>query len=938
MKIFTSLSRLALLPMVLLAGASALHGQSNYATPYAFSTLAGLASGPGSTDGTGSVARFNHPTNQAIDASGNLYVADTNNNTIRKIAPGGVVTTLAGLAGSAGSADGTGSAARFSAPTGVTVNAAGTVFVADTGNSTIRQITPAGVVTTVAGLAGNTGSTDGTGTAARFRSPFAVTADGSGNLYVADTSNHTIRKVTSGGVVTTLAGTANSSGSVDGSGSAARFNFPTGVAVNGSGNIIVADAFNQTIRSITPAGVVTTLAGSAGLTGSVDGTGSAARFNLPSSVSVDATGTVYVADTNNNTIRKVTAAGVVTTLAGSAGSAGSTDATGSAARFFAPSGLVVDGSGNVYVSDTNNDTIRKVTAAGVVTTYAGIAIYGSGDGIGTNAHFTFPAGTAVDSAGNIYVADSGNHTIRKITSTGTVTTLAGSTGNSGSADGTGTAARFNDPGAVAVDSAGNVYVADAGNATIRKVTAAGVVTTLAGSAGLVGSTDGTGAAARFNFPAGVAVDSAGNVYVADAGNAIIRKITAAGVVTTLAGSAGLVGSTDGTGSAARFNYPAGIAVDASGNVFVAEASNNTIRKITSAGVVTTLAGAAPSPGSTDGTGSAARFSGPSGLAVDAAGNLYVADSNNHLIRKVTSAGVVTTLGGLAGTSGAADGTGSVARFAYPRGVAVSAAGTLYIADTFNNTIRAGVLARATNDFNADGKPDVILENTATGTRGFWLMNDTAISSWVELAGVATEWRVAASADFNADGKVDLLWENTVTGDRAFWLMNGTAFASSVYLTNLSTDWRIAGAADFNGDGKPDIVLENTTNGTRGFWLMNGTTVNTWVLLGGVATQWRIAATADFDADGKTDLVWENTSTGDRVIWLLNGTAYGTSFYLASVPTTWRVAVASDFNGDGKPDLLWENSAGDRVFWMMNGTTLTGFIYLGNVATTWRIAP
>ncbi len=246
---------------------------------------------------------------------------------------------------------------------------------------------------------------------------------------------------------------------------------------------------------------------------------------------------------------------------------------------------------------------------------------------------------------------------------------------------------------------------------------------------------------------------------------------------------------------------------------------------------------------------------------------------------------------------------------------------------------------AAHDFNADGKSDVVLENTTTGIRGFWLMNGTSVNTWMLLSGVATDWRVAAAADFNADGKPDLFWENRVTGDRAIWLMNGTAFASSVYVANLSTDWRVVGAADFNADGKPDIVLENTLTGTRGFWLMNGTTVSGWALLAGVGTDWRIAAAADFNADGKPDLLWENTVTGDRSVWLLNGTAFASSVYLASVPIAWRIVDAADYSGDAKPDILWENTAtGDRVFWLMNGTSLGSTLYLNNLSIDWHIAP
>ena len=266
-------------------------------------------------------------------------------------------------------------------------------------------------------------------------------------------------------------------------------------------------------------------------------------------------------------------------------------------------------------------------------------------------------------------------------------TLAGLAGSSGSTNGTGSAARFYNPSGLAVDTAENIYVSDAGNQTIRKVTSAGVVTTLAGLAGSSGSTNGTGSAARFYNPSGLAVDTAGNVYVADTYNQTIRKVTSAGVVTTLAGTAESSGSTDGTGSAARFTFPYRVAVDTAGNVFVADTDNNTIRKVTSAGVVTTLAGSAGNSGSDDGTGSGARFDHPFGIAVGTAGNVFVADNANHTIRKITSAGVVTTLAGLAGSYGSTNGTGLAARFYNPRGLAVDTAGNVYVADTLNQTIR-----------------------------------------------------------------------------------------------------------------------------------------------------------------------------------------------------------------------------------------------------------
>src|SRR5262249_41246831 len=278
---------------------------------------------------------------------------------------------------------------------------------------------------------------------------------------------------------------------------------------------------------------------------------------------------------------------------------------------------------------------------------------------------SFPTGVAVDSGGNAYVADLFNHTIRKLTPAGVVTTFAGVAESSGSTDGTGSAARFLAPAGLAIDSAGSLSVADAGNHTIRRITPAGVVSTLAGAAGLPGAADGTGSAARFRTPRAVTVDAAGNIYVADTSNQTIRKVTPAGVVTTFAGSAGSDGSVDGTGSGARFRGPDGIAVGLGGNIYVADTSNHTIRRIAPVGVVSTLAGVAGSPGSGDGTGSGARFSLPTGVAPDSAGNVYVTDGGNSVIRRITPAAAVSTVAGLAASTGSVDGIGAAARFYLP---------------------------------------------------------------------------------------------------------------------------------------------------------------------------------------------------------------------------------------------------------------------------------
>ena len=1036
---------------------------ANFVEELQVSTLAGSAGLTGSADGAGNAARFYGPSGVTCDAVGTIYVADDVNSTIRKVASDGLVTTLAGSARQYGSVDANGSTARFNQPMGVACDVAGNVYVADSANHTIRAITPTGDVTTFAGSPGIAGSDDGAGSAARFQLPSGVACDASGNVYVADHGNQIIRKITPGGHVSTLAGSAGDPGGADGVGATARFSDPAGVACDADGNIYVADAGNHTVRKITPTGVVTTLAGSPGQTGSTDGTGSAARFQRPEGVTCDAAGNIYVADDLNSTIRRVTPTGVVTTLAGSAGHAGDADGTGGAARFYRPFAVACDAVGNVYIADFLNHTIRKavspssvggflrvtqasggsisksgetepaatcvavehgdsqtfnitpdahyhivdvvvdgasqgpitsyifggvsqdhtvtasfaidsfgltVTTVGQgdvarvpdlpsydygdstqltanadpgwrfggwsgdasggtnpltvtidadktivatfveelqVSTLAGSAgLAGSADGTGTGARFDVPQGVACDSLGNVYVAEHSNHTVRKITPVGQVTTLAGSAGDSGSADGNGSAARFNHPFGVAIDASGTVYVADTSNFTIRKVTAGGDVTTFAGSAGNPGSVDGTGAVARFSMPLGLACDPAGDLYVADVFNNTIRKVTPDGQVTTLAGSAGDSGSTDGAGSAARFNAPGGVACDALGNVFVADTGNHTVRKITPAGAVTTVAGSAGGSGSADGLGSAARFSSPVGIACDQVGNVYVGDYGNSAIRRISPAGLVTTVAGSVGNSGSTDGIGSAARFDQPLGIACDAVGNVYIADGGNCTIR-----RALRPATVGGVLSVI--QTSGGTLSTAGQTSPAYSQIAVAQGADQTITVTpdplhrvvdVTVDGLSQGAITSYTFFSVTEDHSitasFALDAFIEFAPKVDYATGSIPLSVA-RGEFNGDGEQDLVTANFGASSVSVLLGNGDGTLR-AKLDCVTSQYpRDTAVADYDGDGKQDLA---VGTASSMVSVLLGNGDGTfrakvDYAAAQDP---MALVVGDFNGDGNNDL------------------------------------
>jgi len=708
----------------------------------------------GFADGVGTAARFKQPRGLIIDASSNVIVADQGNCCIRKITPEGVVTTLAGS--TEGFADGMGTAARFNQPADVAIDLNGNIIVADQNNNRIRKITPGGAVTTLAG-SGAEALADGTGTGASFRGPGGVAVDASGNVIVADSVNNCIRKITPESIVTTLAGRETSWPFSDGTGPAASFNYPCGIAVDAGGNVFVGDIYNRRIRKVTPGGVVTTIAGN-GSYDFADGTGAAASFSIPSSLDIDVNNNIYVADYTNG-IRKVTLQGVVTSFLKSDGFA---DGTGSVARFNYPTGIAIDASNNLIVADNNNHSIRKITPGGVVTTIAGRIIGNQGgfrNDTGTNAMFKNPFDVAIDANNNVIVADYSNHCIRKITPGGVVSTLAGAVGVPAFTDGTGSVARFSSPCSVAVDANNNVIVADQGNHRIRKITSEGVVTTLAGN-GIIGIELNS---IILPQPRSVAMDASGNIIVGS--GLCIKKVTPTGVVTTITREPCYIPrqtplDIDGPMSSASFSIINSVAIDSSNNIYVTT-SNGCLRKITCGasavintapvpvvntttlppqiptatpsnecvvstipvsglsanvrggfvegdyndsdiyivdsnriykvaqnGVKTLLAGSG-AIGLTDGIGTAASFNNPSKI-VGNYHNLYVSDGNR--IRKITRVGgVVTTLAGGGGVgwngSGYADGIGSAAAFSNPQGLTIDEQGNIYVADICNNRIR-----------------------------------------------------------------------------------------------------------------------------------------------------------------------------------------------------------------------------------------------------------
>lgn len=637
------------------------------AQTYSWSVLAGQPPQFGAVDGPAASARFKSPSGIAGDAQGNLYVADTQNHTIRKIAPDGSVTTLAGKAGESGTADGLGASARFNSPHGVAVDGAGNVFVADRANHAVRKITPAGLVSTFAGRKGSLGAADGSATEAQFIFPQGLAFDHDGSLLVADLGSHTIRRISPAGSVETIAGAAGPGGYVDAVGRAARFSSPSDVAVDRTGNIFVADLANQVIRRIARDGRVTTVAGTVDAIGATDGTGAAARFNEPMGLAIDANDNLYVADQFNDAIRKITPEGVVTLFAGVRDARGSANGPAATAQFFTPADLHVEADGSLFVADAGNHTIRRISPAQVVSDHAGPGgNFGLVDATGTNARFNYPRGLAIN-GGRLYVADGRNNRIREVTTEGVVTSVL--TGNFANVAYRGDTLVVSNPATHVV----RIYTISTG----RMLELA--------RASFTGAN-------IFNQPNGVAIDRQGRIYVADTANHMIRVIIVSATeinINTVAGAQGQAGAADGKGTAARFNSPLGVAVDDADNVYVADTGSHTIRRIAPDGTVTTLAGAPGQPRQVDGEGAAARFRSPAGIAVDGQGNVFVADRGNHAVRRITPAGMVSTVGGSGSTAIHAVGLGTQAAFLEPNGIAVGADGVIYVVSSANNVIMKG---------------------------------------------------------------------------------------------------------------------------------------------------------------------------------------------------------------------------------------------------------
>ncbi len=664
-------------------GSSSGGGSSGAAGPWAPSWLSVLAGGQAvdaGVDGTGALALVDGVSDVAADGAGHLYFTDSSNDTIRTLSlTTGLVTTLAGKPGVSGSADGTGTAARFDSPNWLTYDGAGHLYVSDYGNRTIRMVTTStGTVKTVAGSGGSNCGI-GTGTSAVFYQLGGLAYDGNGHLYVSDTGCFSILEFdTSSWSETLVSGSMDPNypcQEADGPTSTALFSEVNSIAYDGNGHLYLADTgfscsdAGNTIREIDLATkTVSTLAGTPGLAGSADGVGAAASFNGPTGIVYDGNGNLYISDSANDTLRELDiATQAVTTVAGSVGVTGSLDGIGLAALFDTPGGLSMDNFGHLFIADANNADIREyIPATGVVTTAGGSPdTSGSADSDQGTARFATAYGSAYDGAGTLYVSDNGDNTIRAVDiTTGATTTIAGTSGQTGATDGIGAAARFNGPGCLTYDSsAGVLYVVDQQDSqVIRSINLSTFqVTTVVGTPGGGGcGSGGTGPTVEFNALGEIWADGNGHLYAADTFCfRIVELNTTTWAATTLAGSTSACAYADGPASQAAFSYAGSLTGDGLGNLYIIDSgssfcsgSGDTVRKLDlSTMLVSTIAGTPGVLGSADGIGAAASFHYPGIVTYDGVGNLFIVDGDYTIRRLALANDAVTTVLGVAGQAG-----------------------------------------------------------------------------------------------------------------------------------------------------------------------------------------------------------------------------------------------------------------------------------------------
>jgi uncharacterized protein (TIGR03437 family) len=650
---------------------------------YSISTVAGSSSlgdgGPAIDAQIGAIQGI------ATDRAGNLYLSDTDHNRVRKIGPTGIITTVAGtgIAGFSGDG-GPATSAQLNLPYGLAVDASGNLYIADLNNNRVRRVTPSGVIDTYAGRGGQGSSGDGgPATSAQMLSPRNVLVDPAGNLYISEFAAHRVRKVTPKGIISTVAGTGIAGFRGDGGpATAAQLAFPAGLALDHAGSLYVADSQNQRIRQVSATGTIVTFVGGS----------SAITLLTPLAVATDSAGDLFISDTSA-AVHEFSTAGKWTVAAGTstAGFAGD-GGPATAAQLAQPLDLTVDSSGALYIADQHRVREVNYQGL-MMTIAGANYLFGIGDGsAATSAELYLPASAALDSAGNLYIADTGTNRVRKVSLSGTISTFAGTGVAAPGGEATlAYATPLITPTGVAVDRFDNLLIVETGANRIREVAADGRIRTIAGTGTAGLGPDGLPPTqTQLRAPRGLCLDTNGNVYVVDTGNHRVLFVPSNGTVDTAAGN-GAPGWAGDAGPAplAQLNQPTACATDSEGDLYIADMGNQRIRKVDATGTISTVVGTGAAGYSGDeGPAIAALLNGPTSLTVDGDGRLFISDSGNHSIREVTADGVIHTIAGNGSEGYAGDGGPALsASLDTPGGILADGSGDLYFADTRNNRVR-----------------------------------------------------------------------------------------------------------------------------------------------------------------------------------------------------------------------------------------------------------
>ncbi len=671
------------------------------------------------------VAELAEPVNVVKDKSGNLFITDNANGLIRKINSSGIMSTYAGTGKNGHTGDGgPATAADLGGLIGMTIDKTGNIYIAENYFHCIRKIDTAGIISTIAGLPGNAiyNGDNIQATSATLANPSGIAIDTQGNIFIADYAHGRIRKINSTGIITTVAGNGTFTAPLFGNPATASSMVPYKIAMDKNGNLFISNIDFSTnsnfIMKVDTAGILTRYAGTGvyGYAGN-GGPATAAQYSTICGLATDTAGHLYIADTYYGSIRRIDKnSGIITGYAGTATSGfGGDGGWAISAKLNSPEGIYFDDSNNLYIADLANNRIRMMNSMGVINTVAGRNML-FGEGYDRhNTELSFPGRPAIDADGNLYIPDVYNNRVRKTDAiSGAVTTIAGNglggyslvySGDGGPA----TLADIHYPASAAFDTSGNMYFTDRGNHSIRKVNKTGTITTVAGigTSGYSGD-NGPAVAAQLNYPDGIAIDVAGNIYVADESNNLIRKINSAGIISRVSGTGTSGYSGDGgPASAAILSYPVDLTNDAYGNLYICDAGNSRIRKIDTNGIISTIAGTGTAGFSGDGGPAyTATLNYPKCIRIDTGGNIFIADYNNNRIRMINPAGIISTVAGngIYGFSGDG-GPATSAKLSYPSGITFDKSGDMYISDAGNHRIRKvhnpGVSVPAVNSISGN---------------------------------------------------------------------------------------------------------------------------------------------------------------------------------------------------------------------------------------------